>query len=125
MIGKFFNSFSHFFIRYRYPCSTPEEVASDLGLNLTNKLSFAEFIAYLTNPEHKPAKILKFMPRERAENLFQKARRKEKFRHNSLFSYYFNEGWMEFILQFDDQSRLRRLYILHKDLKQKYEIPIS
>lgn len=122
---RFYRSLSHLFIRMRYPFSTPEDVASDIGLNISNRLSFEEFIRCLTNPLYKPSKILKFMPREIAEDLFQAALRKEKFRHNSLFSYYFNGGWMEFMLQFDEQSRLRRLYIVHKDLKQKYEIPIS
>jgi hypothetical protein len=122
---KILKSLSHLLVRLRYPFSTPEEIASDIGLNITNQCSFAEFMACLTNPSHKPTKILKFMPRERAEDLFQTALKKERFSYNTLFSYYFKGGWIEFILQFDEKSRLRRLYILHKDLKQKYEIPIS
>lgn len=124
-IEKLFQPFSTLLIRLRYPFSTPEQIAADIGLNLSNRLSFEEFISCLTNPCEKPSKILKFMPRDCAENLFQTAWRKEKFRHDSLFSYYFKGGWIEFVLQFDEQSRLRRLYIQHKDLKQKYEIPIS
>jgi hypothetical protein len=67
------------------------------------------------------------MPREEAEAAFQTALRKEKFLHNSLFSYYFNEGWMEFVLQFDEHSRLRRIYIQHKKITQEegIEIPLS
>ena len=56
----------------------PEEIASDIGLNVTNRCSFEEFIASLTNPCHKPTKILKFMPRELAEDLFRKALEKRK-----------------------------------------------
>lgn len=112
-------------VRFRYPVSTPEDVAADLGLNMSNDLTFDQFINCLTNPCYRPTKLMKFMPREKAEEMFQLALRKEKFKQNSLFSYYFNGGWMEFMLLFDEQSRLRRLYIRHKDIKQKYEIPIS
>ncbi|WP_068468214.1 hypothetical protein [Candidatus Protochlamydia phocaeensis] len=115
----------HFFIRLRYPVSMPEDVAADLGLNISNALSFKEFIKCLTNPCLRPTKLMRFMPREEAESIFQAALRKERFKQNSLFSYHFNGGWMEFMLQFDEQSRLRRIYIQHKDLEQKYEISIS
>ncbi len=117
--------FFYFFIRLRYPVSLPEDVATDLGLNISNSLTFQEFINYLTDPHHRPSKLTRFMPRHQAEDMFRYALRKEKFQQNSLFSYYFKGGWMEFVLQFDEQSRLRRLYIRHKDLKQKHEIPIS
>lgn len=122
---KVFRPLLHLFIRFRYPVSMPEDVASDLGLQLTNSLSFKEFICCLTDPRYRPTKLARFMPREQAEAIFRLAKRKERFKQNSLFSYHFKGGWMEFILQFDEQSRLRRLYICHKDLKQKYEIPIS
>src|SRR5262245_31955013 len=120
-----FDLFRRLWIRFRYPVSTPEDVATDLGLNISNLLSFKEFINCLTDPTYRPTHLTRFMPRELAEQRFRTALRKEKFQGNSLFSYYFNGGWMEFCLQFDEQSRLRRLYIRHKDLKQKYEIPIS
>lgn len=113
------------FVRFRYPVSMPEEVAADLGINITNALSFREFIHRLTDPVHRPTKLNRFMPREQAEEIFRSALRKEKFQQNSLFSYHFKGGWMEFILQFDEQSRLRRLYIRHKDLKTKHEIRIT
>ena len=115
----------HLFIRYRYPVSMPEDVAADLGLNASNSLSFKEFIKYLTDPRHRPTKLTRFMPREQAEEIFRLALRKEKFQQNSVFSYHFKGGWMEFILQFDEQSRLRRLYIRHKDIKHKHEMGIS
>ena len=113
------------YVRFRYPFSTPEDVAADLGLDVSNHFSFQELISYLIDPHHRPTKLVRFMPREHAEDIFRLALRKERFPQNSLFSYYFNGGWMEFMLQFDEQSRLRRLYIRHKDLKQKYEISIS
>lgn len=119
------HSLARLFPRLRYPLSMPEEVASDLGINVSNALTFEEFVDCLTSPHQRPTKLLRFMPRDEAEKTFQTALRKERFKQNSLFSYHFNGGWMEFMLQFDDQSRLRRLYIRHKDLKQKFEIPIS
>jgi hypothetical protein len=122
---KAFYPLSRLFIRFRYPVSTPEDVATDLGFDISNYLTFQEFTNYLINSKHRPTKLIKFMPREQAEEIFQAALRKEKFKQNSLFFYYFNGGWMEFMLQFDEQSRLRRLYIRHKDFKQQYEIPIS
>lgn len=121
---NFFKPFQRLFVRFRYPVSMPEDVASDLGLNISNYLTFQEFIELLTNPNTKPSKLSRYMPRHEAECIFQSALRKERFKHDSLFSYYFNGGWMEFVLQFDEQSRLRRLYINHKDMKQKYEIPM-
>ncbi len=125
MMNEISKLFSLFFIRLRYPFSTPEEVGSDLGLDITNQCSFKEFIYFLTHPPHPLTKITKFMSRQQAENLFKEARHKEIFRHNTLISYYFNEGWMEILLDFDDEGQLRRLYVYHKDLEHKVEIPIS
>ena len=42
------------------------------------------------------------------------ALRKERFSSSSLYSFYFNEGWLEFELQFDADSLLRRVYLHHK-----------
>lgn len=122
---KALKPFLRLFIRFRYPVSTPEDVAADLGLNISNSLSFKEFIKFLTDPLHRPTKLTRFMPREQAEEIFRLALRKERFQQNSLFSYHFKGGWMEFILHFDEQSRLRRLYIRHKDIKHKHEIGIK
>ena len=114
-----------FFLRFRYPVSLPEDVAGDLGFNFSNELSFREFVNYLTDPNHRPTKLIRFMPREQAEQIFRTALRREHFTHHSLFSYYFNGGWMEFVLDFDTQSRLRRLYLRHKDIKYRHEMIIS
>ena len=122
---KLVKVFLNLFARLRYPVSTPEDVATDLGLNISNMLTFQEFMNCLTGPHCRPTKLTRFMPRHEAEDIFRLALRKEKFQQNSLFSYYFKGGWMEFALQFDEKSRLRRLYIRHKNLKEKYEIPIS
>lgn len=122
---KILGLFRQMMIRFRYPFSLPQDVAHDLGLDIPNVLSFSTFITHLTTPHIRPTKLIKFMPRELAEETFKTALRKERYKQNSLISYHINGGWMEFMLQFDEQSRLRRLYIRHKDLKQKYEITIS
>lgn len=121
---KSVSSLFRFFLRFRYPVSMPEDIATDLGLNIPRYLTFQEFVTCLKKPDMQPSKLTKFMSREQAEQIFRTAIRKERFSEQSLFSYYFNEGWMEFILQFDEKSRLRRLYIQHKDLSQKVEISI-
>lgn len=121
---KMLKPFLHLLVRFRYPVSMPEDVASDLGIQISNSLNFKQFIHCLTDPRQRPTKLSRFMPRDQAEDIFRLAKRKERFQQNSLFSYHFKGGWVEFILQFDEQSRLRRLYIRHKDLKQKHEISI-
>lgn len=116
-----------FILRVRYPISLPEDIALDLGINAPNFLSFEEFVANLTNPLSRPQKVSRFMPREVAESAFQNAQRKEKFSRNSLYSYYMYEGWLEFSLYFDEQSRLRRIYVQHKLLaaERGVEIPLN
>jgi len=115
-----------FLVRFRYPVTLPEDVAMALGIQVSNFITFEEFVSRLTSPNCRPTRLLKFMPREQAEKAFQHAQRKEPFKQNSLFSFYFKEGWLEFILQFDDQSRLRRIYLQHKQIKQDegIEIPL-
>ena len=124
----FFKQLSQLLVRLRYPVSMPEDVASDLGLSINhsfnNSLNFQEFINRLIDPTFYPTKLTRFMPRQQAEEIFRLAKRKEQFKQNTLISYHFKGGWMEFNLQFDEQSRLRRLYICHKDLKMRREIPI-
>lgn len=122
---KVFDLLRHFFLRFRYPVSLPEEVAEALGIPLSNFVTFEEFVNHLTCPSCRPTRLQKFMPREKAEQAFQGALRKELFRQKSLYSYYFNEGWMEFILQFDDQSRLRRIYLQHRHIEQDQGLEIS
>jgi hypothetical protein len=117
----------HCFLRLRYPVSLPEEIATDLGISASNFLTFEEFVQQLTCMTCRPRRLTRFMPRDEAEAAFQSAQRKELFGRNSLFSYYFHEGWLEFILYFDEQERLRRIYIQHKHLpyEQGIEIPLN
>lgn len=103
--------------RFRYPFSLPEEVATALGIHLANSLAFEEFIRLLGTPECRPTRLRKFMHRSKAEAAFQTAPKKETFATMSLFSYYFNRGWLVFALYFDEQGRLRRLYVQYPALQ--------
>lgn len=119
--------FSRFFLRFRYPVTLPEDVAQALGIELSNYITFNQLVHFLTCPTCCPSKLKKFMTREQAEEAFQNAHCKELFKKNSLFSFYFSEGWMEFSLEFDDESRLRRMYLHHKSIIQDrgIEIPLQ
>lgn len=97
--------------RFRHPVSLPEDVARDLGLDLPNNITFQKLIARLASPDQRPAKLRKYMPRLAAETTFESALKKESFKSCSLYSYYFNKGWLVFALYFDEDSRLRRVYL--------------
>lgn len=116
-----------FFLRFRYPVSLPEDIAGDLGINASNLLTFDEFVSQLTNLSGNPRNLYRFMPRRDADATFETAQRKEHFGRNSLYSYYFHEGWLEFNLYFDEQLRLRRVYLQHKHFtsEQGIEIPLN
>lgn len=124
---KAFDWFFQCILRFRYPVSLPEDIATDLGICAPNFLTFEELVSKLTCPSCRPQRLSRFMPRDAAEAAFQCAQRKEKFGRNSLYSYYFHEGWLEFSLYFDEQSRLRRIYLQHKRLEaeQGVEIPLN
>ena len=108
--------FVRLFQRWRYPVSLPEEVAEALGVPASSYLRFDEFINFLSSTGCCPTRLYKFMSRPQAEAVFASALRKERFQLRSMFSYYFNEGWLEFLLLFDEQGALRRLYVQHRDL---------
>lgn len=118
------NCFSRFFLRFRYPFALPEDIALDLGIDISSFVTFDEFIKELINPKCCPKTLTKLMPRSKAENTFQGAQKKEVFMRSSLFSYYFNEGWLEFKLEFDSNSLLRRVYIQHKDIQEDQGIEL-
>ena len=90
---------SRFFIRFRYPVTLPEDLAQALGIELSNYITFDKLVNSLTCPACQPSKLLKFMSREKAEEAFCHAHSKELFKKNSLFSFYFSEGWIEFSLE--------------------------
>src|SRR5689334_9523488 len=118
---------SRFLARLRYPVSLPEDIADALGINLSNALSFKEFVRQLAAPTLKPTTLCKFMLRDQAEKVFCNAPCQERFGQSTLISYYFNEGWLEFVLKFDNQCRLRRIYLHHKEIpnEEGIELPLS
>lgn len=122
---KAFDLVYRFFLRFRYPVSLPEEVASALGVPFSNFLTFDEFVRQLTCRSCKPTRLMKFMPREEAEEAFHTALCKERFNQKTIVSYYFNEGCLEFVLQFDQNSRLRRIYVQHKKIQEDQGIEIQ
>ncbi len=122
---KALDSLFRFFIRFRYPVTLPEDVASSLGIHLSNFVTFDNFVKKLTDPDCCPTTLYKMMDRRKAEETFCGAQRIEQFQRNTLISYYFNEGWLEFNLHFDESSRLRRLYIQHKQIKSDQGIEVS
>jgi hypothetical protein len=121
---KAYDQLCRFFLRFRYPITLPEEVAGALGIDLPNFLTFEQFVERLTGPECCPTRLNRFMPREKAEEAFLHAHCKELFKQTSLFSFYFTEGYLEFILHFDEQGLLRRLYMHHKRFKEERGVEI-
>lgn len=119
--------FRKFLTRFRYPVSLPEDIAQALGVNFSNAQPFKEFVKQLIAPSLKPTTLSKFMMREQAEQVFGNAPLQERFHCSTLVSYYFNEGWLEFILKFDDKGCLRRIYMMHRDIpiEEGIEIPLS
>lgn len=116
-----------FLTRFRYPVSLPEDIALALGVSLSNSQSFRDFVKQLVEPTLTPTTLSKFMMRDQAEQVFCNAPLKERFSQSTLISYYFNEGWLEFVLKFDDHGCLRRLYMLHRDIPKEdgIEIPLK
>jgi len=102
--------------RWRYPGSMPEEIASALGVGLSNQMSFEDFFNRLTSPHCNPSHLTRLMPRSLAEAQFQNATHCEKFHRATICSYSFPQGWLEFKLHFDDHNLLRRLYIHHHSI---------
>ena len=121
---KAFDQVRRFLLRFRYPVSMPEDVAFALGVEISNYITFEQFVERLTCPSCKPTKLTKYMEREKALDAFQQAHCQEHFKYSSLVSYYFMEGWLEFALKFDEKGQLRRLYLHHKSIKQDRGIEI-
>lgn len=121
---KPFHRIARLFARFRYPVSLPEDVAEALGVNVSNFLTFDELIKKLTSCDSNPLRLAKYMPRREAELAFSHATCIERFGRKTLISYYFSEGWIEFVLEFDADTLLRRLYLRHKDIEEEEGIEV-
>ncbi|MFA6916197.1 MAG: hypothetical protein WC222_07355 [Parachlamydiales bacterium] len=111
--------------RWRYPVCCPEDISQALGLRLSNQLTFDELINQLTSPHCSINSLYKYMNRSAAEASFGNALRVERFLHTTLVSYFFSEGWMEFNLHFDDDGKLRRLYLQHHCIPSNIGVEIA
>lgn len=116
---------ARFFARFWYPVTLPEDVTETLGVEVSNFLSFDELIKRITESNCNPLRLSKFMPRKDAESAFKHATCIEHFGEKTLVSYFFPEGWIEFILKFDRESRLRRIYLLHKGIQNEEGVEID
>jgi len=114
-------------LRWRYSASLPEEIAEALGIILSNFCTFEEFMRRLSDANaSRPTKLYRFMPREEAETAFRPtALRMERFTQNTICSYYFHQGWVEFMLQFDENDRLRRIWLQHKSIPHPLGVEIA
>ena len=86
---------------------------------MPRSIKFADFLQLLSSSDCRPRNLCRFMDREKAESFFSNAVKKERFNCESLFSYYFCGTWVEFVLYFDEHSRLRRLYVQHRDFQEE------
>lgn len=126
-MSRLWNQTKRLLLRFRFPISLPEEVAEALGIYLPSSVNSQDLIARLTNKGCQPTRLIRFMPRYKAEEAFHRAWRCDRFSHITLFTYYFLEGLVEFCLHFDAEGRLRRLYVQHRSLKEELgiEIPLG
>lgn len=118
------NVLSRVLQRFRYPVTLPQDITSALGIKLADSLTFDEFLHQLCTPSWQPSRLKRWMPRSQAEEAFSQAQRKERFGENSVFSYYFSQGWVIFILRFDNMSRLRNLELRHEKIEQENGVQI-
>ena len=118
------NVMRRFFLRFRYPVTLPEDIAFALGVEFSNFISFDDFVKELTKPSFRPSTLRRYMSRQLAEEAFRFAQRREIFNNTSLFSFYFQEGWMEFVMEFDEKEKLRRLYLHHRHIPQDRGVEI-
>jgi len=111
---------------FRHPVSLPEDVALALGLKLSNFLSLDQLLQQFRQRSVRPSRLRRFMPREEAESAFSAAVRCERFGRHTICSYHFQSSWLEFRLQFDECERLRRIYVLHKEIVEEegIELPL-
>lgn len=108
----------------RYPVSSPHDVLSALGVQEDARdLNFHQFLKKIIT--RAPKRLCRWMTRDEVEKCFSSAYKKECFHHTTLVSYYFLQGWLEFILEFDQSKSLRRLYVQHPLLNSSQSIELE
>lgn len=114
-----------FLARFRYPVSLPEDVASALGITISNHISFHQLVSKICSCH--PTRLNKLMHREEAEKAFSSAVSCEKFLDNTVCSFCFTQGRVVFVLKFDQEERLRHIVLQHKLIRsdQGVEIPLN
>lgn len=126
MPPKVMDSLSRFFARIWYPVALPEDLTEAFGVELSNYLSYSKLLEKISSCHLHPQKLAKYMPRRLAESVFKHATSMEIFKDKSIASYYFQEGCIEFVLSFDHNGTLRRVYLLHKAVENEegIELPL-
>ncbi len=87
-------------------CFFTEDVAGDLGFNFSNELSFREFVNYLTDPNHRPTKLIRFYAAvNKLIKSFAPPYAASFFTHHSLFSYtLMADGWSLYLILIHNPS---------------------
>lgn len=106
-----------------YPVSHPNQVLLALGIASKMRLNFRQFLQQIVT--RSPKRLYRRMSRSQSEKVFSNAYKKETFHHMTLISYYFCQGWLEFILEFDPRDNLRRLYVQHRMLNANHSIELE
>lgn len=109
--------------RICYPISNPQQVLGALGIQSKTYVNFQQFLQQVVT--RSPRRLFRRMPRAQAEKAFSTAYKKEGFHHMTIMSYYFCQGWLEFILEFDPRDHLRRLYVQHRLINSSHTIELE
>jgi hypothetical protein len=108
---KIFENLGRLVKRFQYPNSWVKDVAEDLGFSISHGAPFEALIEHINTPHFRPGSLYLSMPRKLAEGAFQRALKKEVYQSCSLFSYYFDGGWLVMALHFDQAQRLSKVYV--------------
>lgn len=125
-MGSLWTRLSTLVARIWHPVTLPEEIAGCFGLKVSNFLSVEDLIRVLSKSQCYTTCLSRYMPREIAEAVFRNATTIESFGEKTIISYYFRDGWVEYVLLFDQEDRLRRVYLNHRAIETEgIEIPLS
>jgi hypothetical protein len=118
------NLFSYAKTRYYYPYTLPSQIGVALGIELADSISYPEFLLVLSQLP-TPPKLARYMCRATAEKAFRHATRCERYDNTTRYFFRFAEGWVEFELLFDENNKLRRLFLHHRSIQNQDRIEIT